>query len=196
MGANMGYVPQVQQIANLVEYHNYWIDDGQGNRVVNPAFDGNCRMLLDLKRDTERGHNAAVTYFSREVEAFLAAHGVPPPNLQVLIAIVPSSKQGTWGAGLEKIASNLIRRNANFVDATRVLERATTIQKLAAGGNRNQAVHQASIRIGNGGSKIAQKTILLLDDITTTGNSLIACADLLCRAGAATVMPLALGRTT
>ena len=37
--------------------------------------------------------------------------------------------------------------------------------------------------------------ILLLDDVTTTGSSLLACRKLLLRAGVRRVVPLALGET-
>ncbi|WP_185753755.1 phosphoribosyltransferase [Selenomonas sp. AB3002] len=43
--------------------------------------------------------------------------------------------------------------------------------------------------------EISGKTIFLLDDIVTTGNSLIAGKELLLEAGAAKVYPLAMGRT-
>ncbi|WP_186060977.1 hypothetical protein [Burkholderia gladioli] len=193
------FVPQIGaqiEIAHLVEYHSYWLYDEDGDRYKNPAFDINCRRLLDLKHATERGHGAAVAHFSKSVETFLAAQGIPPPDLQVYLAVVPSSKKGEWGPGLDQICANLIRKNSNFVDSRRVLERVNTIQKLASGGNRNFSVHEESIRIGNGGNKVVKKTILLLDDIATTGNSLRACAAKLYEAGAAKVLPLALGQTT
>ena len=42
---------------------------------------------------------------------------------------------------------------------------------------------------------IKNKNILVIDDITTTGTSLIACKTLLLRAGAKNVVCLALGKT-
>jgi predicted amidophosphoribosyltransferase len=191
----MKWTPGIQPLASLVEYHNYWIDDGQGGRTQNPAFDGNCRMLLDLKSETDRNHARAVAHFSQEVATFLRKCGLPPSDRNVYIVIVPSSKQGQWGAGLERIATNLVRRNANFVAATRALERHTTIQKLARGGNRNPAVHTRSIQLGKNWRTLARKTVLLLDDITTTGNSLNACAQLLTQIDVELVFTLAIGRT-
>jgi len=185
----------VQPLVNLVQYHNYWIDDGSGGRKQNPAFDANCRMLLDLKNETERNHARAVAHYCPQVEQFLRARGVPPTGLQVYIVVVPSSKAGQWGAGLEKIAGYLVRRNANFVSATRALERHTTIQKLARGGNRNPLVHLESIGLGKGSQGLPRKTVLLLDDIATTGNSLTACGQILSQIGVENVIPLAIGRT-
>lgn len=43
---------------------------------------------------------------------------------------------------------------------------------------------------------IQGREVLLLDDVTTSGNSLVACRQLLLEAGAARVKYMALGRTT
>jgi predicted amidophosphoribosyltransferase len=43
---------------------------------------------------------------------------------------------------------------------------------------------------------IKGRRVLLLDDVKTSGNSLIACKELLLKAGAKEVVMVALGRTT
>lgn len=185
----------IQPVGHVVDYHSYWIDDGAGSKVVNPQFNADCRHLLNLKNVAERGHPSAIAYFSKVAAQFLLAHGVPPVNLQVHIVVVPSSTSGRWSPGLLKIGENLVRNNKNFVDSMQSLVRTTTIQKLARGGDRSLLTHQRSIDLNDPTSKLSRKTILLLDDITTTGNSLVACAGILQLGGAATIMPLALGKT-
>jgi predicted amidophosphoribosyltransferase len=86
----------------------------------------------------------------------------------------------------------LARRNRT--DATACLIRHTTINKLATGGDRSIEVHLNSIKVQNP-NLIKDKRILLIDDVTTTHNSLFACKQLLLEAGAAQVYCLALGQT-
>ena len=84
-----------------------------------------------------------------------------------------------------------------FVPAVQTLVRTRTIDKLARGGNRSVEVHLASIAPAERYERyFAKKAILLLDDVTTTGNSLRACSRLLDQYGADLIYPLALGRTT
>ncbi len=184
----------IQPIAHLIDYHSYRIQDAHGNRIINPNFTRECGQILDLKKETERGHAQAVATFSQRVEAMLKAHNVPPANLLVHIVLVPSSTKGAWSPGLLKVGEYLCRRNKNFVDSLKTLERTTAIQKLANGGARNLDVHFNSITVRQP-SRIAHKTVLLLDDVATTGNSLNACSQILNMNGTLLVMPLAIGRT-
>ncbi|MDR6383987.1 hypothetical protein [Paraburkholderia caribensis] len=180
-----------------MDYHAYRIDADDGSRVVNPKFDADCKRLLDLKSVAERGHPYAVAHFSKMAKEFLASKGIPPPDLQVHIVVVPSSTAGKWSPGLLKIGEYLIKHNSNFVDSMQSLVRVKTIQKLARGGDRSVWTHSQSIALAPKADKIlARKTILLLDDITTTGNSMSACAEILTvQATPARVMPLAIGKT-
>ena len=83
----------------------------------------------------------------------------------------------------------------NKDDYSHTLERIVSIKKLATGGNRNPLIHLKSIQI-NPDYDVQGKNFILLDDITTTGGSLAACAKILIDAGANSVICVALGRTT
>ena len=78
-----------------------------------------------------------------------------------------------------RLAKGLVKSN-NLIDATNCIQRFRTIQKLAKGGDRNLEVHVNSVHIVNP-ELIKGKTVLLLDDVMTTGNSLRACRKLLLR---------------
>lgn len=52
------------------------------------------------------------------------------------------------------------------------------IEKLATGGNRNINIHFGSIEV-NPNVSISGEVILVVDDVTTSGNSLYACRDIL-----------------
>ena len=74
------------------------------------------------------------------------------------------------------------------------LVRHSKIAKLTNGGDRNQEVHLQSIHLENS-HLIEGKTVLILDDVTTTYNSLFACQKILLDHGAKKVNCLAIGET-
>jgi len=186
----------IYRVEHLVDYHAYWDEDDNGNRVRNAQWNADCKHLLNLKNPAERRFPEAVQYFTNAAAKRLAQIGLPPINLRVHIVVVPSSTAGNWSAGLMQIGHNLMRSNRNFVDSIKVLPRIRTIEKLAHGGDRSVATHEASIGLNDPERELRRKTILLLDDITTTGNSLAACASILQQsAECAQIIPMALGKT-
>jgi predicted amidophosphoribosyltransferase len=111
----------------------------------------------------------------------------------IAIAVVPSHDPGAAISGIHQLAQALARQSR--IDATACLVRFRKIPKLAMGGSRSVARHMSSIRVEH--AEIIQgREVLLLDDVTTSGNSLVACRKLLLKAGAARVKYMALGRTT
>ncbi len=65
--------------------------------------------------------------------------------------------------------------------------------KLATGGRRDKDIHLRIIGTLEE-MDITGDVVLLMDDVTTTGNSLIACKEILINNGAKTVEMFALGR--
>jgi predicted amidophosphoribosyltransferase len=80
------------------------------------------------------------------------------------------------------------------VDGTGCLVRHKKIPKLATGGNRDQETHFSSIHVDKT-DLIKGKSVTLLDDTTTTGNSILACKKMLIDAGARNVQCIALAET-
>ena len=148
---------------------------------TNPDFDAFSANILELKRGNMVEHFADM--LCRYVDA---------STLDV-VCIVPSHCANGDGNGIRHVASSLSKR-LGLCDACRCLHRHTTINKLANGGCRNVDVHLRSIMVCDA-SAIRNKRVLLLDDVTTTGNSLYACRELLLTAGAATVVCFALAQT-
>ena len=68
------------------------------------------------------------------------------------------------------------------------LRRSHSINKLATGGSRNLSVHMVE------DIDISADIVLLMDDVTTTGNSLYVCKEILLNRGAANVEMFALGK--
>lgn len=163
----------------LTEYHPYRIC---GQR--NPDFDQNSAKILDLKQ----GHDSAISHFSSIIKNKFSF------GVDFAVCMVPSSTAGKIGSGIQRVAQ-IIASASGRTDATSCLVRHTSIRKLAYGGNRDLQVHLQSIRTENL-HLIAGKEVILLDDVTTTNNSLLACKQLLMDAGATFVQCVALAKST
>lgn len=74
------------------------------------------------------------------------------------------------------------------------LRRFKTIDKLSQGGNRSIEQHKNSIDIKYK-KAIPRRHFIIIDDVTTTGNSLEACRQILLDNGAESVRCVAIGRT-
>ena len=61
---------------------------------------------------------------------------------------------------------------------TNFIIRIKTVDKLATGGERDISVQKASLGV-NPEMSISGDVVLLVDDVTTSGNSLRACRDIL-----------------
>lgn len=79
------------------------------------------------------------------------------------------------------------------MDKAYFLRRNRDIDKLAWGGRRDQQIHMQSISTMQE-MEITGDIVLLMDDVTTTGNSLYACREILLQAGADHVEMFALGK--
>lgn len=137
--------------------------------------------ILDLKE----GKDTGVAYFSGTIAAELKDG--------IVIATVPSHDPAKPGVGLKKLVAELVK-DSKRVDASSSLVRTKKIDKLAAGGNRDKEVHVNSVAVAQI-PLIKGCDVLLLDDVTKTGNSLLACRDLLLAAGARSVECATIGKT-
>jgi hypothetical protein len=181
----------------LIEYHKYWVYDEDGEKVKNPKFDVRCGQLLDVKGEaTGRNFRASVSAFGNLLARTLKDYPPLAPYASVDIAIVPKSEAGRVAPGLIAVAERLVTLDKRFVlPRPQILTRTKTIEKLASGGNRAMSVHLNSISADIPVQRM-KRAVLLLDDIGTTGNSIMACTQLLYGAGASRVFPVVLGRTT
>ena len=109
----------------------------------------------------------------------------------IAIAVVPThlGYQAFWPT--RTLARQLAEQNR--IDATSCLVRHTTIRRITFGGPSTRTLHRQTIRVENP-HLVAGRSVLLLDDITKSGASLMACRELLLEAGATLVQPMALGR--
>lgn len=177
-----------------IDYDNvmYLFDYHPWNEGLNPRIDNITHTILNTKSTAlERRRSAAVNYFSKVLTS--RPHGICHlhDGGECYFAVVPSHSRGNQSAGLMQIAHN-ISRNFNFVNEDNVLFRHTSVPKAATGGRRSREVHLDSIVVT---LDIAEQTVFLFDDITTTGSSILACKELLVNAGANRVVMITLGQT-
>ncbi len=158
-------------------YHKYWLD--RERKIKNPLFDVYSGKILDLKE----GKPQAVKYFYNLLDAEICDG--------VTICVVPSSNADKKITGMSQLGEMLAKNKR--VNKVYFLQRQNSIEKLAYGGNRDISIHMKSI----GTLKemdVNGDIILLMDDVTTTGNSLYACREILLQNGAEHVEMFALGK--
>lgn len=155
-----------------------WHKAEGGNSTNYPSYSG---KILDFKE----GKDNAIEYFYTLVE--------PELGNDFAIAIVPPHDPDKESPALKRLAQRLAASGSR-TDASVCLVRMEKIAKLAGGGNRSVDVHLRTIAVVRP-DLIRGRDVLVLDDVTTSGNSLTACQRLLLDAGAARVQPIALGST-
>ncbi|ONH02181.1 HAD-IA family hydrolase [Bacillus cereus] len=114
------------------------------------------------------------------------------PEKDLVIAYVPSSNKEKRMTGVRKLAMRLAE--VKGIDGTDCLVRVITKEKSSQGGERSRDIHLKTMEVRNG-EIFNGKHVLLLDDVTTSGSSLLASEQMLLEAGAFHVTKVALGRT-
>lgn len=170
-------VRDTKDIYYLNIYHPYYIGI---KKHINPNFDKFSSLILDVKKKEQ----SAINYFFKHLDSFV--------RKDCPIATVPSSNPENIDTGICQIAILLSQHSR--INATSCLQRHTKVEKKSRGGNRSIDIDLSTINVNNK-EIIKGKYVLLLDDVTTSGNSLYACEQLLLQAGAMKVLKLALGRT-
>lgn len=158
-------------------YHKYWLD--RERKIKNPLFDVFSGKILDLKN----GQESAVNYFFNLIDNEICD--------DVTICVVPSSDSNKINTGMTKLGEKLAQNGRK--DKVHFLVREKTIEKLSTGGNRSKFIHMDSIGTLQD-MNVKGDVVLLMDDVTTTGNSLYACKDILLAHGAQNVEMFALGK--
>lgn len=112
-------------------------------------------------------------------------------TINVTICVVPSSDSEKIVTGIGQLGEMLAAEKR--VNKVYFLQRWKSIDKLARGGERTRTVHFQSIKTVEE-IDITGDIVLLMDDATTTGNSLYACKEILESRGAGEVEMFALGK--
>ena len=199
---NLSTARGTMQCYSCAPYFPYRVD---GER--NPKFDRHSGLILSSKSAQERNFGHALNYFSDMLLGQISQwnlEGLRPtgsdPRLTqgrafVDVIIVPSSKVGKVSDGLTQIMTKVCARDKRLSINNGALHRFREINKLASGGNRDAHVHQGSIMLRSGCN--LSDVVILIDDVCTSGNSLIACCEIIQSASpSSTVVGIVLGKTT
>lgn len=178
-----------KKIYYISYYHQYWLYDDNNERRVNPDFNNyNGGYILDVKNNKAEGIN----FYTNKLSEIII-NNIELILNEWIINVVPSHTVNTFSIGLTKIAENLSNKYMN-IKLRNFIGRKVQIDKLSSGGDRSIKVQLESLGIYKN-ADIANKNIILIDDVTTTGNSLIACRKYLEHFGANKVLCIALGKT-
>lgn len=128
-------------------------------------------------------------YISVPIDIFIEKKIKRSKNITV--CVVPSHENDS-DSGIMKLGTLLAQDGR--IDKVHYLRRTKKIDKLAEGGERDMNVHLESIEVDNN-TEITGDVVLLMDDVTTSNNSLKACKKILLGHGAERVAMFALGQT-
>lgn len=122
----------------------------------------------------------------------------------LVICNIPSSKVGNVETGTYELAHSLIRKTNNILkknQGTATIEfggdniiRHAEVVSAHTGGMRNESIHLNSIKIIDK-NKFKDKNILLIDDVLTTGNTMLACKKIIEDCNPKSILCLTLART-
>lgn len=141
------------------------------------------KAILRLKD----GDQVFVEFFADEVVKRLN------PTARFGVCAVPSSSRNP-NSGPMLLARAVAHRCSHAFDASGYLQRTQAVGASHLGNSRGYRKHLDSIQV-NPSASVKGEEFLLLDDVTTTGNSLRVCRNLLLGAGASAVVVCALGQT-
>ena len=151
------------------------------------ADDRFSKMIIFLKRALP----FAIAYFTKAIQNSLATASLLTRG-SFYVVTVPSHDPD-FVNGITKVAKQLCKVDKRFMDATEAVKRNTWADSFCKTNNRNEHTLRSTIVINP--QIIKNRNILLLDDLSSSGTSLLTVEKMLLEAGAASVTPLAMAQT-
>lgn len=157
----------------------------------NPDINRNTYKIMDLKSASAQNHDAVVIEFGKRLNdgTKRLADSLGITTLQV--AIVPSSEQGKVSVGLEAMLNHV--QDVNIIYNEKFIVRDVTVPKAHLGGGRSYQKNIDSVSVHV--KPDPNIPLLLIDDVSTSGNSLNSCREILLKSGVKRVYMVTIGRT-
>ena len=149
-----------------------------------------------LAIDIVQFKNKEAPAYSRFVHEFIDELRNLPVIRNSCIVTVPSHESNKWSDSLLDLA-RIVSEKFNIINYSYLLSRHRYHEKLSCGGDRSIQSHLDSICI-NGDVEVDDKNsnVILVDDVTTSGNTLIACEKILKDFGFSSIYKFAIAKTT
>ena len=167
-------------------YKKWWIDTYPNNQFYRDNF---FTFISIKKRNYNTGRPLN---FPESLYKFFSLL-----NGEWFICSVPGhEKTSNVSNGVSDIV-NMVYLKSNFTLRNTIIQRSYNVDKKATSSskrNNDYRIDMQSLNIEHG-FNVEGKSIIVIDDITTSGSTLIACKNILMNAGAKEVVLVALGKT-
>ena len=143
----------------------------------------------------KNGDDEAVRQFASEMKEAMDEKykGYMDKLSNTIVCVMPSHEAGQYSKGLTRLAAYLAF-TYGMIDGVHLIKRKITHDKIATGGDRSVQNQIETLEISTDYS-IAGKDIVILDDVTTTGNSIEAVRRLLYQHNVGKIYAQTLGKT-
>jgi HAD superfamily hydrolase (TIGR01509 family) len=196
--------PQLDQdaVQNKIIFLTPYYPKTTPHHQVNPRHDKPSSKIINLKSIDSANEKLAESGFKyvhtaldhKRIQFFVdEIRRILSDTCELTVCVMPKSKQCREPSGIRCIAEQLV--NDKVTDGTSVIQRIVDQEAKHRGGDRNYEHELASLEAVNS-ELIQDRIVLLLDDVTTTGNSLRAGKSLLLSHHARRVIMFALGKTS
>jgi predicted amidophosphoribosyltransferase len=171
----------------ILSLGNYY---SQRNSPVEHSTDLHSKNIIKFKN----GEPEAIEYMSALLATVL--NGSTLQNTAFYVATIPSSTFGRAHPGLTGLIKSIANDFRILNPNANLLKRTESKKPAHLGGSRSKSDLLTTLSVSpEPGISISRKPVLLLDDVTTTTNSLQVGIDLLLNANARVVAAIALGKT-
>ena len=166
-------------------YKKAWVEKYPNNIDYRNNYD----TFISIKKGTYNHNTSNIDIITKLYDFFILL------KEDFIICTVPGHEQTkNISNGVFKILKQ-VKINQNLIIRNTLIQRKHTVEKKAISNNlRDYKIDMESLTI-EFNFDVKNKKIVVIDDITTTGSSLIACKNILMDAGAANVVLLAFGKT-